>query len=226
MISSPLLEGTDIEIPNTKTQSDDISLKTSITKLSQSKCISSLYANFPIAQKAYKCSSCLGSGFICEYCYNNCHKDCTDSKKASNNIQVFVCECAKRLKHSVSPTKKIKDQEEIEEIKNDDEIGKVLKIFLKNVSYRENDSVIQDLVDHVEETFDNLLRTKFVYYRNCEEMPLAYHTSRYQQFIEEDIDLNDYVQFIQWGIGKNEKSYNLIVLLNYCASMLEIIYLF
>ena len=108
ILSSPLLEETDIEIPNSKIATDNSPLLSNLSKLSECKCISSLYANFPIAQKAYKCSSCLGSGFICEYCYNNCHKDCTEVKKESTNVQIFVCECAKKLKHSVSHNNIIK----------------------------------------------------------------------------------------------------------------------
>ena len=80
---------------------------------------------------------------------------------------------------------------EIEEIKNDDDIGKVLKLFLTKPQYRENESLIQDLVDHVEGSFDLILYSKFVYIiMGYTETAIAYHMSIHQGYIKEKIDTN------------------------------------
>ena len=46
---------------------------------------------------------------------------------------------------------------------------------------------------------------------------IGYHTSIYQQFLKENIEPNDLIEFIEWGNAKKEKSYNLTILLNFCA---------
>ena len=115
---------------------------------------------------------------------------------------------------------------EIEEIKNDDDIGKVLKLFLTKPQYRENESLIQDLVDHVEGSFDLILYSKFVYIiMEYTETAIAYHMSIHQGYIKEKIDTNDLIEFIRWGNAKKGGSYNRTILLKFCAAILETVYI-
>ena len=82
-------------------------------------CTSYNLGTLPMSQKCYTCSICNqnedNKKYICEYCYNNCHKVCRDLKKekldAINNknityekdyqgIKEFYCLCGNEYKHN------------------------------------------------------------------------------------------------------------------------------
>jgi len=79
--------------------------------LSNDKCSSFLFGKEKIKQKCYICSICdkKGQNYICDYCYNTCHKKCRNNLKETPeslmekeylNIKKFYCFCGVNLKHA------------------------------------------------------------------------------------------------------------------------------
>ena len=113
---------------------DLLSKDAQIDSLCNCQCIFSLYGNDYVKQREYTCPKCLSDGAICEYCYFNCHKNCSKTKKKSKVVNYLVCDCALVLKHHALPS----SQEESNEEKSKDVL----------VTKEQKDNVIMDYILH------------------------------------------------------------------------------
>ena len=56
------------------------------------------------------------------------------------------------------------------------------------------------------ENFSSILQSKFIRMNvDYTLISIGYHTSIYQQFLKENIEPNDLIEFIEWGNAKKEK---------------------
>ena len=79
---------------------------------SKNQCTAYLYGKEKMEQNAYICTKCdkKSQNYICEYCYNNCHKKCKIfHQKASDKKEFlkFSCYCGLNLKHTNANIEKI-----------------------------------------------------------------------------------------------------------------------
>jgi hypothetical protein len=85
------------------------------------KCTYSYYGNLSIdvCNLAYNCPKCdpLKHQAMCEWCLQNCHKQCIGNEYITGEMSNFVCMCHKNFTHKIQPT-----QEIIAEKENDSKV--------------------------------------------------------------------------------------------------------
>ena len=208
---------------------DLLSKDAQIDSLCNCQCIFSLYGNDYVKQREYTCPKCLSDGAICEYCYFNCHKNCSKTKKKSKVVNYLVCDCALVLKHHALPS----SQEESNEEKSKDVL----------VTKEQKDNVIMDYILHPEIIkreinplaslseqgyfSQNESARRIIYFKNENNSPyyVTYSNISYRKILKTQIDLSQLLTTLQWGLFYDNNILTVYEFFRYICTLIHFDYI-
>ena len=171
------------------------------------QCFFSKYGVDFIKGKYYRCTKCLPDGDICEYCYYNCHKNCTKEFKEPTGTGFFSCDCAVILRHKVFSSPYDNDQDEKEQklqFKTIEEKETVLLEYLKNPESIKRDRMLSNVYNLFEHQFfeQNEKDKRIIYYKNKEgeKYYLSYCNIIYEKVFHLEITIDELIDAVKWGL--------------------------